>query len=53
MYLSVDIYIQHDVSEFEFYKGPIKEKELNLYEILNLDEEEGLIDCLSVDIRSS
>lgn len=38
--MSVDIYIQHDVSEPGFYEGPLKEEESNPKDIINIEEEE-------------
>lgn len=36
VHLSVDIYIQHDFFEPEFYEGTIEEEELNHEHILNV-----------------
>lgn len=42
VHLSVDVYIQHPISQPEFYDGPLKQGELNPENIANLKEEDFL-----------
>lgn len=39
LHLTVDIYMQYDLSESTFYYGPLEEEELNHEYIIDLGEE--------------